>query len=52
MSSEKDQVKSEDPDVTEAEVSTELEDSDLEEVAGGSEGGETISRQGKDRWGR
>lgn len=50
MSSEKEQVKTEELDVTE--VSSELEDSELEEVAGGTEDAETISRQGKDRWGR
>ncbi len=53
MSLKKEQEKAEDLKVTEAEeTSSELTDLNLEEVAGGAEDAETISRQGKDRWGR
>ena len=51
MSSEKEQVEELEPTLAE-DSSAELEDSDLEEVAGGVEDAETISHEGKFRYGK
>ena len=50
MSSEKEQVKAEELEAEESSI--ELEDSDLEEVAGGTEDAATISRNSKEIYGR
>lgn len=52
MSSEKEQVTEKLEPVEAEESSVELEDSDIEEVAGGEEDAATISRLGKERWGK